>query len=149
MKPFRSKQPERLTPTEVVAQILVFTGQAIGRAKADDYVALAVELEAFMGERAGLLAWEELDVAQFVEATARGRAATIVRCCDLAAVLSWAWGIGGARAPEIAALYDTLERICPPDVSAHAYIRWGGERARGIEEEPPIEVLNWRSAGAA
>lgn len=131
---------DRPTPVQLVSQMVVVIGPAIHPRMVEQYVRLAYDLEAYMGAHEGILAWEALDVADFVRSTAKGREARIARCCNLAAVLSWAYGFGGAEPLAMAEHYDTLHRICPADARARAYIRWGADRARGIEDEPPPEL---------
>jgi hypothetical protein len=132
------KRNARPSPRDVVAHMLSHLGPVIGR-KADEYVHLGVELEAYLRFRGDACGWDRLDVRQFIGAY-EDREMKIRVCCNLAAVLCWIelWAIPSLDLP---GFYDALLEVCPADDSAHAYIRWGGQRARGLEDEPPAEVL--------
>ena len=118
--------------------MLSHVGPAVGP-NAEEYLHLGIELEAYLQLRGDARGWDRLDVEQFIGAYER-RETKIALCCNLAAVLCWLehWPTPTLDLP---ALYDTLLQACPADESAHAYIRRGGQRARGREDEPPAAVL--------
>jgi hypothetical protein len=146
MEPTDLDHTEIFTPTQAVADMLLYAGGGMTAEKRRDYIVLGIRLEAYMRDCGDPRAWEALDVADFVRATTQGRKSRMHCCCDLAAILSWVAGFGGVRKIDMAPHYDVLEQLCPPDAAAQAYIRWGGERMRGIEDDPPLE-LEHRGAG--
>lgn len=126
--------------------MLSYLGPTIGQ-KAEEYVHLGIELQAYLELRGDPWGWERLDVAAFVGAYPRPDS-RIAICCNLAAVLCWlhSWRIDGVDLP---ALYAALLEVCPADESAHAYIREGGRIARQLAEERSAELLAERRRNAS